>query len=1154
MKKRFMALMLAFTMLNGLFILPANAKEEKDQSENVAYAIMGDRLKSKNFANFKVGAQADNKQISERNGEECWIIDRANGLQSDKICMVLDNNFKSGVDNGDAYIVEVDYFDVAKGGFFFLAYDGQRPRQLNEYYSMAEQKVIYTEGTEKWKTATFRIDDAKFQKTLEGSCDLYVGTRLSDALNNADYLSEIPIPFKEVRITKIPSANPVRNVVSIDNVGNAFSWADENKIIHNSFTNLRKEALSVDVTFEFVNVDGYTAYSKTEQLSFEAGEEKKFDFDFSEFQRCDRYDYFVTVKNDELGINSRVQYSVVAIIKADPDGIQNEHMNVCGPGYNNQSMTSQDNLELALDLLKLGGFSGSRYDEAWHNRETTPGNFNSNLKQDTVISETAERGLGVLPILYFGNNAVTGGWNYFPDTESEWAQAKSYAERIIQHLKDKTDVYEAWNEPDIPSFSRNLTAENYVNTYSLVYDAIQKYDPTAKLGFLCYAAAQAVDRHDCTTEMFEMGLADMIRGNAITFHGYPDPNAENFGTTEKIDWYVKELERFGVKRDEYEIWLTEFGGTVADAHVATRKRQGAVTIREALMQRIDNNVERFYVYRFEDPGNLTYRREASFGHVSSANGFARIYGQICVPWESFVMLTGYNYLFADSQPEKQLIKEDNLRAYQFKSNKFKKNIVALNTVSENETVTLDLGVNEIRYFDEYANETILNSDDGIYTLSVTEYPHYILGDFSDVKVLEGQDKFVFDENINAVANDIIRFDVTNNTGKELRAELETAGHIGDASEITLKSGINSVQITNDVEIGKEYEIRVVVKDNEKVIAVLPIQIKSVPIAVTQMSIQLKSPLNFNKWQGVARITNSSVNKVLTGKFEVTAPEKFKTSKPIDISFVPKQKTAEIVFDLPEITQKQIYTFEYKLSLDTGEVIKGEAKADTTCASYAETKPVIDGKIDEGEWNLQTLMQSSKLENVVYTTGWTGKEWQGVADQSSKAYAMWDEENVYFCWDVTDDIFSQEYDDYYTWQGDSVQFGVYMGSNDEYIAIGEANTQFTEIGIAKTPKGPQAYRFSAQDSTRHKVGLLSEEEYELAINVDGNKTVYELSMPWDSLLSEGVQPKANSRLGFSFLVNDNDGQGRRGAILFAGGIFFNKDSSQFTYINLIGKNN
>jgi len=1154
MKRKIISLFAALSMVAGLFVHPASADDKIYESENIAYAIMGNKLKTKNFTSYKVGAQADIKQISERNGEECWIVDKANGLQSDKLCMVLDNDFKSGVDNGDAYIVEVDYFDVAKGGFFFLAYDPQRPRQSGEAWGMAEEKVIYTEGTEKWKTATFRLDDAKFEKTLEGSCDLFVGTRLSDALNNPNYLSEIPIPFKEVRITKIPGANPVRNIVSIDNTGNTFSWVDENKIIHNTFTNLKDEPISVDVTFEFENADGYVAYSKTEKISFEAGEEKKFDFDFSEFQRCDRYNYFVTVENKNLGIKSRVQYSVVAIIKADPNGIQNEHLFFCGPGYSQQSLTTQEQLEQALDLIRLGGFSGSRYDEGWHNREVTPGNFTVNLKQDTTIEETAERGLSVLPILYFGNNVVTGGWNWMPDTDEELAKAEQYAEKIIQHLADKTDVYEAWNEPDLLGFSQNFSPENYMRLYSMVAEKIEKYDPTAKMGYLCYAGAGSEDRHHYTTEMLENGLDEMIRGNAITFHGYPNPYPEKFGTSERIQWYVDEIEKFGVDRDEYEIWITEYGGTVADAHIDTKKRQGAVTIRETLMQRLEQDVDRFYIYRFEDPGNLTYRREASFGHVSSSNGYARIYGQICVPWESFVMLTGYNYLFADSEPEEYIVKEDNLRILKFRSNKFDKNIIALNAISGVETVTLDLGVNEIQYFDEYANERIVNSDDGIYTFNITEYPHYILGEFSDVNVLKEQDKFALDGYVEVVSNDTIAFDITNNTGKELKAEFEMSGQNGDICEITLKAGKNAIEFTNAAEVGKEYEIRIVVRDNEKVVSVLPLQIKSVPIAVTQMMLQLKSPANFNKWQGVARISNSSNFKVLSGKFEVTGPEKFKTKKPVDISFVPKQKTAEIVFDLPEITQKQIYTFEYKLTLDTGEVIEGEAKADTTCASYAETKPIIDGKISDNEWNVQTLMQSSELENVVYSNGWTGKEWQGAHDQSSKTYAMWDEENVYFCWDVTDDKFSQEYEDFYTWQGDSVQFGVYMGSGDEYIALGEANTSFTEIGIAKTPKGPQLYRYSAQDSEKHKTGLLPEEEYDLAINVDGAKTIYELSMPWDSLLPDGVQPKANSRLGFSFLVNDNDGQGRRGAILFAGGIFFNKDSSLFTYINLIGKNN
>ena len=1151
MKKRFIALLLAVSMLDGLYILPATAKDEATETKNVAYAIMGESLKASNFASFKVGAQVDNKQISQRNGEECWIIDKANGLQSDKLCMVLDNDFKSGVDDGDAYIVEVDYFDVAKGGFFILAYDGQRPRQERESYSVAGE-TVYTQGTEKWKTATFRIDDAKFEKSLEGECDLFVGTRQSDSLNNADYLSEIPIPFKEVRITKILGANPVRNVISTDNFGNAFAWYDDNKIIHNQFTNLRNEAVSYDITFEFENCDGYIAYSKTEKISFEAGEQKNFDFDFSEFQRCDRYNYFVTVENKELGIKSRVQYSVVAIIKADPNGVLNEHMNFCGPGYSQQSLTTQESFESALDLMKLAGFSGNRYDEGWHNREVIPGSFDANIKQDTIIATTAERGLNVLPILYFGNNVVTGGWNWMPDTDEELAKAEQYAEKIIRHLADKTDVYEAWNEPDLLGFAQNFTPENYMKIYSMVAEKIRKYDPTAKIGYLCYAGASSEDRHHYTTKMLENGLDEMIRGNAITFHGYPNPNAEKFRTAERIDWYVGELEKFGVSRDEYEIWITEYGGTVADAHISTRKRQGAVTIRETLMQRIAHDVDRFYVYRFEDPGNLTYRREASFGHVSSSNGYARIYGQICVPWESYVMLTAYNYLFADSEPVAQFIKEDNLRAYQFKSNKFGKDIIALNSISGVETVTLDLGVNDVQYFDEYGNETILTSDDGIYTFTVTEYPHYLLGDFSNVNVSKGQDKFVLNADIEAVANDVVKLDITNNTGKELKAELEIAEQYGDNSEIMLKSGENTVQFSNNAEVGKEYEIRLIVRDNDKIVSVLPIQIKTVPIAVTQMSLQLKSPLNFNKWQGIARVTNSSTSRVLSGKFEVTAPEKYKTSKPIDISFVPKQKTAEIIFDLPEIMQKQIYTFEYKLTLDTGEVIEGEDKADTTCASYAENKPVINGNMDDGEWNEQTLMQSSTLDNVVYSNGWAGKLWQGPDDQSAKAYAMWDEENVYFCWDVTDNKFSQEYEDFYTWQGDSVQFGVYMGSGDEYIALGEANTTFTEIGIAKTPKGPQVYRYSAQDVGKHKTGLLSDEEYELAINVDENKTVYELSMPWESLLPDGVQPKSNSRLGFSFLVNDNDGQGRRGAILFAGGIFFNKDSSLFTYINLIGR--
>ena len=1148
-----MALMLVVSMLGGLFILPASAKEKVTDSEYVAYAIMGENLKTKNFASFKVGAQADVKQITERSGEECWIIDKANGLQSDKICMVLDSEFKSGVNDGDAYIVEVDYFDVAKGGFFFLAYDGQRPRGTNEYYARAEEKIIYTTGTEKWKTATFRIDDAKFTKSLEGSCDLFIGTRSSLMNNNNNYLSQTPIPFKEVRITKVPGANPVRNVVSTDVFGNAYSWFSESKIIHNKFTNLRDEKLDVDVIFEFTNGDGYTAYSKTEKMSFEAGESKDFDFNFGEFKRCDRYNYFVTVKNEELGINSRVQYSVVAIIKADPDGIVNEHMNINGPGYKGtQSSVTLKNHGYGLDMLKTAGFNGIRYDDGWLNRELTLGTITADSHSENLINEAVKRDMEALPNLYMSNNLITGGWNRFAETEEQFARLEKAAPEIIKILADKTDTYEAWNEPDLKNFAQNFTPERYMRTYTPIAEALKKYDPNAKIGYLCYASAHGNNAHDYTTEMLEMGLDEMIRGNAITFHGYPNPNPEKFGTTDKIQWYVDELEKFGVSRDEYEIWLTEYGGTVADKHIASRRRQGAVTVRETLMQRIDHGVERFYVYRYDDPGVLTFDREASFGHVSNGTGFVTIYGKLCVPWESFVMLTGYNYLFAKSEPAGKIVNEPNLKMYKFTSEKFGKDIITMNTISDVEIVTLDLGVNEIQYFDEYANETKLYSEDGIFTFTATEYPHYIMGNFAKTDVLENSDKFAMNLSLEAVSNDEFVVKIENNTGEEVTVVPEMADGMSEFSEYKIGTGVNTVSFKNTAEVGKAYEIRFNMKKTDKVCSVMCMEMESTPIATAAMSIQLKSPKNFNKWQGVTMIENKSDIKVLTGKFEILSPENLKTSRPVNISFIPTGTTAEVFFDLPEISKKQIYTLEYKLSLDSGEVIEGETKVDTTCASYASKRPVIDGVMGEEEWNKQTLMQSSTVDNVVYSTNWEGSQWKGPEDQSVKAYAMWDEEKVYFCFDVTDDVFSQENEGNRTWNGDSVQFGVYMGSGDEYVAVGAANSLFTEIGIAKTPNGVQAYRFRAQDSDKHKVELIPEDKRELAVTVSGNKHIYELAMPWDTLLPDGITPKANSRLGFSFLVNDNDGEGRRGAVLFASGIFYSKDSSQFTYINLIGE--
>ncbi|UUZ80239.1 hypothetical protein LJK88_35705 [Paenibacillus sp. P26] len=61
------------------------------------------------------------------------------------------------------------------------------------------------------------------------------------------------------------------------------------------------------------------------------------------------------------------------------------------------------------------------------------------------------------------------------------------------------------------------------------------------------------------------------------------------------------------------------------------------------------------------------------------------------------------------------------------------------------------------------------------------------------------------------------------------------------------------------------------------------------------------------------------------------------------------------------------------------------------------------------------------------------------------------------------------------------------------------------------------------------------------------TIYELALPWSEL--KPILPD-DGLLSFSFLVNDNDGQGRKGWIEWGSGIGGSKDSKLFKPVRLV----
>jgi len=108
---------------------------------------------------------------------------------------------------------------------------------------------------------------------------------------------------------------------------------------------------------------------------------------------------------------------------------------------------------------------------------------------------------------------------------------------------------------------------------------------------------------------------------------------------------------------------------------------------------------------------------------------------------------------------------------------------------------------------------------------------------------------------------------------------------------------------------------------------------------------------------------------------------------------------------------------------------------------------------------------------------------------------------------------------------------------------ERDQKHVDIDVALTKDGPKAYR-------QYVVGDLTQgpaDDIKVKAERKDGKTVYELEIP---VASVGLpELKKGDAIGFSLLVNDNDGEGRKGYLHWGDGIGNGKDPSQYNWIIL-----
>ncbi len=148
-----------------------------------------------------------------------------------------------------------------------------------------------------------------------------------------------------------------------------------------------------------------------------------------------------------------------------------------------------------------------------------------------------------------------------------------------------------------------------------------------------------------------------------------------------------------------------------------------------------------------------------------------------------------------------------------------------------------------------------------------------------------------------------------------------------------------------------------------------------------------------------------------------------------------------------------------------------------------------------------------------------RAWQNPNDLSVRAFVQRDDTSVLFRFEVTDDKHVQDHADHNLWQGDSAQVAFYNPAN-------QAHTLF-DLALRKD----EAVAWCHENSNPSLKGRW---DIPLRIRRDGTRTLYEADVPFAHL---GLPDRINETMPvrFSFLVNEDDGQGRVRWMNWAGGL-------------------
>lgn len=1024
--------------------------------------------------------------------------------------------------------ITVKYYDIGKGKFT-LSYNG-----VNQETGESQNKdsdIVYGSRTEeRFRTHTFYMEDMRGVREYWGA-DFRIGGWSTAMGNTAE-----PFYIKEIEIKKVYMKEPVKITTECEYRGNIFG-PDEDKKINVDFINDLGEGIKSDteINYDIEDYNGNILRSGEVKLGEVTDETPPVTFDLNDITKFGVYTIKLKFKNTikdptgEVVIENETPIDFSVVNKCNFDE-RNQRQNVNAHCYKNGA-------ERSIEIAGYAGFGAVRSGDQWTMTEMEKGKYSLMPQTQELVDLVKENKYNVkrhnslnLMNKFYVRPGEKFDYHKGPKTDEAVEAYGKMAAWIADY--NNAETFEIWNEYNLHNEEADAN-EQYAKMLKSAYTKIKAASPETTVVGMCTSQCETVFMRD----VLEHGAWPYM--DVVSFHPY-DWSGGGYNL-DRLETYCKNVdalfEEFGGKKP---IYLTEVGQSTADCFCYTPEiDQGAIALKIYSFGVAKNLFEKIFWYDLHDDGVTTTMQEDGFGLVEYINEGA---GLSDTAKPSFVVMAGMNKLMHDADPVGYLGTEDGLRASNFKNSKGENIAVIWTDDNRDHNIDLFVGTDEIEVLDMYTNSMgKMSAADGVYTLGVSKYPIYVKGNFSGFeakKSEKGIDTFA----IKATPNDAYVMGVSGIEADGLKVQYEGSDKL---SVSHVENGKINVMTNSDAKDSYIMTLKMYDEQDKLLYLAQPNLKVTEPIEAYMYSSQI-SENDPNHWQICTNITNTSNTAPVSGECRIVEINEQKVQRaPIKFENLQAKNNLTLYLNLDEMVKKRNVRLKIKITLDFGYEKEIMQDLDFTCATYAKEKPVLDGVMGSDEWN-STWLTADSIDRVPNIDGWSGRD-----DVSIDCNLMWDEENLYMGAIVRDNIHYNGEAPSTIWRGDSIQFGIENSIFRNTLSFDEtgASLEYTEIGIALVDGEPKVYRWSSQKNVQ-PIGEVTNFKACVKRHDDG-KTIYEFAIPWSELFESDYVLDKNTVFGYSMLVNDNDGAGRRGWIEYNTGIGSQKDSTMFGRMKLIG---